>query len=392
MTLVLSKAPIHHPSTPAIWYDALSSRRQEAVIWFEESDLVGVKNDGGDIRIEINRLQISSRLGNTPRHLTFPGGSCLTVNDNDFIDAALRRLTGRVSRLHALESRWRWLATFAALAVCVIYAVTTWGVPVLAKRAAFSLSNETLAEITTIAHRQLISFDLLEKSRLPKEELQQAQNIFDRTLASIDGGDYNYRLTIHAFAPWDNSQTVAPSITVTPPSSEGIIETEEVSETNLGLANALAFPDGLIIATDALLPLLNDDEFSAVIAHEIGHVAERHGMQNFFRSAVLSGLLIFLFGDPSLLIVGGAFLLELGYSREFEQQADCFAYDYLQEQNLPATLIGDTLQKLEASIESKEPEEEAPDDTPQWKKNLIDLLSTHHSTETRKDLQTLCNA
>ena len=54
----------------------------------------------------------------------------------------------------------------------------------------------------------------------------------------------------------------------------------------------------LIVAGDRLLKILSDEEFAAVMAHEIGHVHGRHGMRSFLQSVGLFAFISFAFGGP----------------------------------------------------------------------------------------------
>ncbi|MDZ7815038.1 MAG: M48 family metalloprotease [Planctomycetota bacterium] len=56
--------------------------------------------------------------------------------------------------------------------------------------------------------------------------------------------------------------------------------------------NAFAAPGGYIYATTDLMNLTNDDELACVIAHEIGHVAARHGVKNLQTSLATQFLLV----------------------------------------------------------------------------------------------------
>ena len=162
---------------------------------------------------------------------------------------------------------------------------------------------------------------------MDKETVKRANEIFAEVLADIGGGgDYRMRLKLHRIGFGGNK------------------DSDE--------ANAFALPDGLIVAGDRLLKILSDEEFAAVMAHEIGHVHGRHGMRSFLQSVGLFAFISFAFGDPSFLLAGGVGLLNLKYSRGFEREADCFAYHYTVRNNLPATLIGDALQKMELAMQS----------------------------------------
>jgi len=101
------------------------------------------------------------------------------------------------------------------------------------------------------------------------------------------------------------------------------------------VVNAFALPGGYIYVTRGILAMMNSEaELAAVLAHELGHVNARHGVQR------LSKLLLVQFG----LTVGSALsetfnkisgvtsigiqLLFLKYSRDDEREADALGVEY----------------------------------------------------------------
>lgn len=92
-------------------------------------------------------------------------------------------------------------------------------------------------------------------------------------------------------------------------------------------ANALALPGGTIVVTDQLVRLAqSDDEIAGVLAHEIGHVEERHSLQQIYRALGITALLALVGGDSAQLVHDAinqaAVLQTFAYSREFEYAAD----------------------------------------------------------------------
>jgi predicted Zn-dependent protease len=106
-----------------------------------------------------------------------------------------------------------------------------------------------------------------------------------------------------------------------------IIEDDEV--------NAFAVPDGSIFLTTGLLKLIGNDELAlaGVLAHEVGHVARRHGAETLQTSLGFAGLSVALFGfENSMAKAGGDLagrLAGLGYGREMELEADLCSVRYL---------------------------------------------------------------
>jgi Zn-dependent protease with chaperone function len=115
-------------------------------------------------------------------------------------------------------------------------------------------------------------------------------------------------------------------------------------------ANAFALPSGLVVVTDDLVELAaSDEELLAVLAHETGHVAGRHGLRNMIQSSVVSILVTWYIGDISALAAAApAALLEARYSRDLEREADAYAAAALGVNGLSPTLLADILERMSA--------------------------------------------
>lgn len=97
--------------------------------------------------------------------------------------------------------------------------------------------------------------------------------------------------------------------------------------------NALALPGGFIYVFRGLLPLMHtDDQLAFVLAHEVVHAARRHGVQR-LEGSLLLGLIVGVLTrekpdlDASANVV--RLLLERGYSRQQELEADRLAVVYM---------------------------------------------------------------
>jgi len=93
--------------------------------------------------------------------------------------------------------------------------------------------------------------------------------------------------------------------------------------------NAFALPGGRSFYFSALLEQTNSaDEFAGVMAHELGHVVHRHGMENLIASSATGLLVGFVLGDMTNISVAaaiGATLIDSRFSRDAEREADRFA-------------------------------------------------------------------
>lgn len=156
-------------------------------------------------------------------------------------------------------------------------------------------------------------------------------------------------------------------------------------------ANALALPNNTIIITDELVGLTHSDqEILGVLAHEQGHLMQRHSLQQGLSSLGFSVLYIAMTGDSSdLLMALPVAVLGAGYSRKFEKEADLFALHVMHKQNIEVSHFANFLQRLnDETTETEEVEKQANQkenhsDSEQQKLNIFDALSSHPATEER---------
>ena len=113
-------------------------------------------------------------------------------------------------------------------------------------------------------------------------------------------------------------------------------------------------PDGLVVVTDELVRLAETDaQLLAVLAHEAGHHEQRHGMRQALQSSAVVVVAGFLFGDlsgtASLSVSIPVLLLESGFSRDHERQADEFAFGLLARKGQSPADFADIMQRLSDS-------------------------------------------
>ena len=116
------------------------------------------------------------------------------------------------------------------------------------------------------------------------------------------------------------------------------------------LANAFALPGGQAYYFSALLhETQSADEFAGVMAHELGHVVYRHGMETLISTSATGLLIGFVLGDMTgLSIAGGlgAALIDTSFSRRAEREADRFAADAAARMGFDASALGELLDRV----------------------------------------------
>ena len=121
-----------------------------------------------------------------------------------------------------------------------------------------------------------------------------------------------------------------------------VLDTDEI--------NAFAAPGGFIFVTKAMLKLVkNEDELACVMAHEVAHIAKKHGLKTVQTSRLTSAFTILgseaakSYTPQQLSQLTAAFegavddvvnkLVVSGYSRDKEYEADRFAAQYAKDAN-----------------------------------------------------------
>jgi Zn-dependent protease with chaperone function len=277
----------------------------------EQTTLTG---EGFERRYEASSLCVSPRIASAPRFVALPDGGELECDDGVWLDS-LPQQEASEGPVAWLERRW-WAALSAvamtALGLVFLY---FFGLDAFGDRIVRAIPIE---RELSFGERTLRSLDgnLLRTSELDAERTQAIAALFQRFSSEIP--------------------------------ERGRVRLEFRNSEIIG-ANAFTLPGGIIIVTDQLVNLMPDDEVMAVLAHELGHAHYRHVLRQAVKSsgtAVLAGT---LGGDASSVAGGvstGFVLLGTKFSREFEVQADAYATDMLQKNQLSPALFGDALAAL----------------------------------------------
>ncbi|MBB6249796.1 M48 family metallopeptidase [Nitrospirillum iridis] len=271
----------------------------------------------------------------------FANGDTLEVIGGDALAAALGH---RPSLLSRLERSWRLALASVPVLLGIGGAAWYWGVPFAADQAAAHLPPWVERQVTQ-ASLDLIFRDEKGQSQVAPARRQRLTAI----LADMVGPEPLDRYHLHFL----DAPLIGP--------------------------NAFALPDGDIVVTDQLLSILDDEEVTAVLAHEVGHVRHRHGLRLALRASGLSILAAAAVGDAStaghFLVAAPVLLLNLRFTREFETEADTTALEWLSQGGRSPCTFSHALRKIVDSPEMKRAGEIAGH-LPGW-------LATHPVTEER---------
>lgn len=331
----------------ATYYDGKSSARTPVRVRGAASRLC-IVGEGGDFNapmldVALTDVRPDAQVGTARRFLGLPGGAQLQTDDHAAVAALFPGAAPLDRYVLGLERR-----RVAALAAILIIGAFSWwcvayGLPLaatLASKAVPVTIEAALGEQTL----NTIDRTFCRASALDAGRRAAAQRRFEQLTAGL-ADDFPYSLEFRS------CPRIGP--------------------------NAFALPGGVVVLTDGLVQLAeNDGQLAAVLAHELGHVQHRHGLRLGLQGVGLAALLAALAGD-AVSITGFAVtlpmtLLQAGYSRAFEEEADDYALGRMRQLGVPAKHFAEVMSLI--ASERQEAGERG---------GALDYLATHPSTGQR---------
>jgi Zn-dependent protease with chaperone function len=329
----------------AAYFDGRSSRRYPVRVRAQDGRLA-VSGEEVALDIPLADVRTEPPIAGSLHVLHLPAGALLRTADAAAVEAVFPRGASHGRWVRKLEGRWT--AALASLAFIAGFAAWTilFGVPMGAKWGAEKMPDALWRDMGQQSLRVLDS-SFCSASMLTEQRQAQVEALLKRVTKGMpDWGRYGLELR--------SCRTIGP--------------------------NALALPDGTIVVTDELVRIAQDDEeIAAVLAHELGHLRNNHPSRMALQSAGVAAVVAVLASD-AVSITGLAaalpvLLLESGYSRGFEEEADGFALDRLREIGISPSRFADALQRLEdAHAKKTKARSDAASN---------DYLSTHPTTARR---------
>lgn len=304
---------------PATFFDGRTSQpRAVRLRWHAFDQVLEVDGENLHARFPRREVQVESRLGRAPRFIRLADGGRLEVADNAALDDVIATWGGGSrSWLHRLESSWALVLVSVAVLAAFGWAALHFALPWGARKIAFALP----ASITRqLGEQTLATLDqtMLQPTKLTHERQLELQAKFKSFLERA-ADSAGYRIEFRH----------APGVG----------------------ANAFALPSRTIVITDDLVFLApDDDELLGVLAHECGHVQERHALRAVLQNSAVFVVIALVTGDVSSATAFGgalpAYLLQNRFSREFEREADDHAVATLRAAGISPRHLADMLERL----------------------------------------------
>ena len=306
-------------SLDVVWYDGRDSRARPARLSFEDGQL-NVESEGRVLAFGPGSARLLPRLGSTARRIELDGEGHVECADSPVLEHWLPRTSRVEAMAHWLEQRRGPALLAAAGTLLGVVAFLKLGLPWAASFAAPRIPPVVERSMT----RQVLG--LLDRVEMSPSTLPVARQAALRT---------QFRQLVDGLE------------------RQGDMKLEFRHSPRLG-PNAFALPDGTVVITDELVALAgNDDEIIAVLAHEAGHHEHRHVLRQTLESSGIVVLAAVLFGDvsgSSLTVSIPAVLLESGYSRGHEDEADAFALRLLLRTQRSPQAFADIMRRLQKKL------------------------------------------
>lgn len=319
------------------YFDGISSRLQMVTISIQEEHIL-LQSDINTITFALSRLKIDPSVGNARTIIYLPNGGEVHTADHQLLELLEKTLRQKSPEYlaHHLENRLLYATSALLITIGIVAAGLVWGIPWIAKVSAAALPASTeraLGEDTLSAMENVY----LNPSTLPAHRRQEITHQLEYfcTFAECP----TYRLLFR------NSKAIG--------------------------ANAFALPGDTIVITDQLIQKAHkDDEIVAVLAHELGHVRGRHTLRMALQGMGSGVLLVMITGDISHFsdLAAGipALLLQQGYSRDMENEADTFALNALLKAHISPHYFADILNRIDKDANKS-----------------LSIFSSHPDTQTR---------
>lgn len=307
------------------YLDGKTSRSHPVTIKLSDGTIFISGEEFDSVQVLLKECRIPPALGRTTRAIILPGGARCETDEIDAV-AAIEKMVGAnfgMRLVNLLESHWRLVALCFAGIILSTWLFISYGIPFVAKKAAVAVPPRVTEKISRHTLK-ILDEHYFDPTKLDDDRIKELNKAF-QGIAATRGDEFNFRLEFRR--------------------GRGMIG-----------ANAFALPSGLILMTDQLVAMSeNDEELMGILCHEIAHVEQRHGMRSVFQSAGVFLIVSALTGDiASISSVASTLplmLAQTGYSRNFEREADEGAGRYMIERGWGTKPLEDILLRISSKIE-----------------------------------------
>lgn len=307
-------------SVAAQYFDGKTSRSYQVQLTLSD----GIAQIRGETErdCDLSQLHWSERTVHAARKVTFPDGAYLEIGDQAGFNLLLADAGYRDGWVVRLQQSWSGALLTLGTTLALLTLAYVFGLPAAARVIAFGLpvSMERQLGDGVLGYLDKYAF---QPTELPPRRQQILLDRFQSLLPA--------RADSPAFQVIFRKSKIGP--------------------------NAFALPSGDIVLTDQIVELLADDEaVMGVLAHELGHLHERHLMRRIIQSSAIGAAATLIFGDVSTVLANiPTLLLDLKYSRDAESEADEYALAMLDRNGIAREHLAAVFEKLDRLDHSAAP-------------------------------------
>ena len=292
------------------------------VLGGREAALIGVRITG---RYNVRQLRVSPRTGSADRFIAFPNGGQLQCPDHPLLERLPQEVRSE-GAVAWLERRVAAAVAGVAIILGALGAGYFYGLPAAAEYVAARIPIETEHELGTQVLTWLDEYEWFKPTDIDEDD----ETLIRERFAVLHQG---LPLAAHYRLEFRDSPTIGP--------------------------NAFALPGGTIVITDQMIDAAESvDEVLAVLAHEIGHVERRHTLRHLLHDSATAVAVATVTADAASLSIAvaalPALLARAKYSREFETEADEFAFDLLKQHRISPAAFASLMERLAEKHKDKE--------------------------------------
>lgn len=298
------------------YFDGFQPLAIEARIYFDGQQAT-LDRGGLAERFSFADLSVSPRIGTSERFIMLPNNRQFACRDHPFLDS-LPQESPSEGPVAWLEQRWG--VALASVAMIIIFLLTGYfyGLPAAAKLIASRIPMKAEAALGEQTLESLEKAGWLKPSKVYVILQNEIERKFKKLCTQLQ---YKPFYQLH----FRSSKIFGP--------------------------NAFAFPGGHIVITDEMVNLAESpDEIIAILAHEIGHVEERHTLRSILQNSMVAAAIVSVTGDAATLsgVVAGfpMMVAQTKYSRDFETAADDFAFKLLKAKGYSPEAFASIMEKL----------------------------------------------
>jgi Zn-dependent protease with chaperone function len=320
------------------YYDGEFPIAHPALLVFSDNEVTLTSGDT-TLTYSLDKLRVSPRTGRADRFIMLPDGGQYQCADQPILDRLPQEV--RSEGLVAwLEDRISVAVASVAIIICALLFGYYYGLPAAAELIVKRIPIET--EVS-LGNHILTWFDDKQwfmASHIDQDQRDSIRNKFSKLHEGL-------LISPHIELEFRNSKLIGP--------------------------NAFAFPGGTIVITDQMVETAeSEEEVLAILAHEIGHAEQRHGMRQILQSSFIALAAATITADAASLssAVAGlpVIVAQTKYSRDFETEADEFAFDLLKRHDISPEAFANLMERLDKDSKSMK---------------KLSFISTHPITQER---------